>query len=50
MGLVCDVNLLSDGELDYFEIKVDKYPVPISYRGRYYKRSGSVSYPFLGLV
>ena len=41
MGLVCDVNLLSDGDLDYFEIKVDKYPVPISYRGRYYKRSGS---------
>lgn len=41
MGLVCDVNLLSDGDLDNFEIKVDKYPVPISYRGRYYKRSGS---------
>lgn len=39
--LSVELNLLSDGDQDYFEIKVDKYPVPISYRGRYYKRSGS---------
>lgn len=41
MGVICEMRLLNAGGLDYFEIKVDKYPVPISYRGRYYKRSGS---------
>lgn len=41
MGIICDVNLHSDSGVYYFEIKIDKYPVPISYRGHYYKRSGS---------
>ncbi len=41
MGVICEMRLLNAGGLDYFEIRVDKYPVPISYRGRYYKRSGS---------
>ena len=41
MGLICDVKLLQDGEKDYFEIKVEKYPFPVSYHGKYYKRTGS---------
>lgn len=29
------------GELEYVEIVVDKYPFLISFRGKYYYRSGS---------
>lgn len=41
MGIVADVNLLYDGELEYIEIVVDKYPSLISYHGKYFYRSGS---------
>lgn len=33
MGIVADVNLLYDGDLQYIEIVVDKYPLLISYHG-----------------
>ena len=35
LGIVCDVSLRSEGELDYLEIKVDPSPYPVSYRGRF---------------
>ena len=38
MGLICPVNLLSDGDKKYFEIIVEKYPFPVSYHGKYYKK------------
>lgn len=41
MGIVADVKLLYKGELEYLEIIVDKYPSLISFRGKYYYRSGS---------
>jgi len=41
MGIVVDVNLLYEGELEYIEIIVDKYPSLISYHGKYFYRSGS---------
>ena len=41
MGLICTVNLLSKNGLDYFEIITEKYPFPVSYHGKYYKRTGS---------
>lgn len=41
LGIVVDVNLLYEGELEYLEIRVKPYPNPISYDGRYYVRSGS---------
>ena len=41
MGIVCDVNLKTRKGLEYIEIKVDKYPMLISLRGKSYKRSGS---------
>lgn len=41
MGIIADVNLLTEGELEYLEIVVDKYPSLISFRGKYYYRSGS---------
>lgn len=41
LGIVADVNLLTDGPLEYIEIYVKPYPNPISYDGRYYVRVGS---------
>ena len=48
MGLICPVNLLSDNEKKYFEIIVEKYPFPVSYHGKYYKRSGSTTQEVTG--
>ena len=41
LGLMVDVNLHSEKEVDYLEIIVEPYPFPISLRGKYYYRSGS---------
>ena len=41
MGIVADVNLLYEGERQYIEIIVEKYPSLISYHGKYFYRSGS---------
>ena len=41
MGIIVDVNLLYNGEVEYLQIIVDKYPSLISFRGKYYCRSGS---------
>ena len=43
MGLICEVNLLIDGDKKYFQIVVEKYPFPVSYHGKYYRRSGSTT-------
>ena len=48
MGLVCKVNLLTENEKKYFQIIVDKYPFPVSYHGKYYKRSGSTTQEITG--
>lgn len=41
MGIIVNVNLCYEGELEYMEIIVDKYPSLISFRGKFYYRSGS---------
>ena len=41
MGLVVDVNLYEQKGLDYIELIVNPSNVPISYKGKYYYRSGS---------
>lgn len=41
MGIIADVNLRCEDDLQYIEIVVDKYPSMISYHGKYYYRSGS---------
>ena len=48
MGLICAVNLLGDNEKKYFQIVVEKYPIPVSYHGKYYKRSGSTTQEVTG--
>ena len=49
MGLICTVNLLNKNGLDYFEIITEKYPFPVSYHGKYYKRTGSTMQEVSGL-
>lgn len=49
MGIVCDVNLLEEGDQKYIEIRVHPYSVPVSLRGRYYYRSGSVKTELTGV-
>lgn len=49
MGLICDVKLQKDNDLEYFEIVVEKYPFPVSYHGKYYKRTGSTIQELTGI-
>ena len=49
MGIIADVNLLRDGELEYLEIVVEKYPSLISLRGKHYYRSGSTMRTITGV-
>jgi ATP-dependent DNA helicase RecG len=42
MGITAEVNLLQNDDKHFIEIIVQPYSVPISLRGRYYYRSGSV--------
>jgi ATP-dependent DNA helicase RecG len=52
MGITAEVNLLKDKDDEtktYLEIVVQPYSVPISIRGRYFYRSGSVKHELTGL-
>lgn len=48
LGVVCDVNLQTENGLDFIEIITKSYSVPVSLRGRYYYRSGSVKMELTG--
>jgi ATP-dependent DNA helicase RecG len=48
MGILVDINLLTENELKYVEIITQPYAVPISLRGRYYYRSGSTKQELIG--
>lgn len=48
MGITAEVNLLQEDGKHYVEIVVQPYSVPISLRGRYYYRSGSVKQELTG--
>jgi ATP-dependent DNA helicase RecG len=48
MGITAEVNLLQNGDKYFIEIIVQPYSVPISLRGRYYYRSGSVKQELTG--
>ena len=48
LGITAEVNLLQDGGTHFIEIIVQPYSVPISLRGRYYYRSGSVKHELTG--
>jgi len=48
MGITAEVNLLQEDGMHFIEIAVFSYSVPISLRGRYYYRSGSVKQELTG--
>jgi ATP-dependent DNA helicase RecG len=48
MGITAEVNLLGNPDKYFIEIIVQPYSVPISLRGRYYYRSGSVKQELTG--
>ncbi|MFZ4580805.1 MAG: ATP-binding protein, partial [Myxococcota bacterium] len=48
LGILVDVNLHHAGDLHYFEIVVEPYPYPVSYKGEYHYRSGSTKQELKG--
>jgi ATP-dependent DNA helicase RecG len=48
MGITAEVNLLQETDKNFIEIIIQPYSVPISLRGRYYYRSGSVKQELTG--
>lgn len=50
MGLVVDVNLYEQDGLEYIEVVIEPSNVPISYKGKYYYRSGSTMQELNGVA
>tara|TARA_B100000678_G_C18207418_1_gene501959 strand:- start:429 stop:1754 length:1326 start_codon:yes stop_codon:yes gene_type:complete len=48
LGLIAEVNLHHQDGNDCIEIRVEPYTVPISFRGKYYARSGSTTQQLSG--
>ena len=48
LGIIVDVNLLSENLKEYLEITIESYPYPISYKGQYHYRSGSTKQELKG--
>ena len=48
LGIIVEVNLHQESGGEFLEITVDPYPNPISYRGRYFMRSGSTTQELKG--
>jgi len=50
MGIVASVNLCTENNTDYIVIEVGAHPNAISYRGKYYLRSGSTNQELTGFA
>jgi ATP-dependent DNA helicase RecG len=50
MGIVANINLLNENGLDYISIDVPAHPNAISYREKYYLRSGSTNQELSGFA
>ena len=48
LGIISSVNLRDDGDRSFIEIITHSYTNPISYRGKYYIRSGSTTHELNG--
>ena len=48
LGITASITLHTHQENEYLMIQVEKYPYPISYKGSYYQRSGSVTQELKG--
>ncbi len=50
LGIICDINLLSESQKQYIEITVESYPNPVNYKGQYHYRSGSTKQELKGVA
>lgn len=50
MGIIADVNLLSEDGRDYIEIAVNSSNYPVNYKGEYHYRCGSTKQPLRGIA
>ena len=50
LGIICDINLLSENDKQYIEIIVESYPNPVNYKGQYHYRSGSTKQELKGVA
>jgi ATP-dependent DNA helicase RecG len=48
LGIICDINLLSENNKEFIEIVVEPYPNPVNYKGQYHYRSGSTKQELKG--
>mgnify|MGYP002587239594 CR=1 FL=1 len=48
MGIIPEVKVEEENNLLYIVIKIDNYPMPISYQGKFYLRSGSNNHEVIG--
>ncbi len=48
LGIVCDINLLSESNKEFIEIIVEPYPNPVNYKGQYHYRTGSTKQELKG--
>ena len=48
LGILVEVNLREKDEKQYLEIVTEAYPYPISFRGKYYQRSGATNQELKG--
>ena len=48
LGIIASLEAVMENEGEYIRIKIQKYSYPISYKGHYYKRSGSTTVEITG--
>jgi len=48
LGIIVDVNLNKDNNIEYLKIVVEPYPYPVSYKGQYHYCSGSTKQELKG--
>ena len=48
MGMVAEIDLLSEDGKDFIKVEITPYPSPISYHGKYYLRSGATNQELTG--
>ncbi|MDR1208205.1 MAG: ATP-binding protein, partial [Holosporales bacterium] len=48
MGIIANINLCSETDLNYIVVQINAHPNAISYRGKYYYRSGSTCQELTG--
>src|SRR5216684_3889056 len=50
LAIVADVRLVKKAGKELIEIRVESYPTPISYKGKYHYRSGSTKQELKGVA